>query len=381
MSDISISFPPWVIAWLLLGQATPAITLVIIGLGAAFLFSRGRIHRIGWLKWALAIVGGLWLGGMSFWVFGFVDQIRTGIYVARHHYRLDKTTVLAGIEIPSGSWVSVDEEGTLYGIETAQDAAVSIDGVTWRGEVRLIPLRNRTAADRGTLKSATLAADAAIQGIPCRAGMLVEFAELGGALQHCTLAQRTRVTAEIEDDKGDKSTADLVCAADQDVFLRALYGGLLERCVLAETATIGTIACAGGKEVVLSGDGLDTCTLASAQRAGPFDLAAGTLVKFTQGRLENFEMPPTSAPLAISGLDVPPGTVVRLCDGSAEVDWLDVPEDKYVAIAGVRLTGRMNFDCGKFRYGSLFEDTELPGRRLPRGAAFSSDDVSRAPPR
>jgi len=35
----------------------------------------------------------------------------------------------------------------------------------------------------------------------------------------------------------------------------------------------------------------------------------------------------------------------------------------------------MNFDCGKFQSGILFEDTELPGRRLPRGAAISAEDL------
>jgi hypothetical protein len=40
-------------------------------------------------------------------------------------------------------------------------------------------------------------------------------------------------------------------------------------------------------------------------------LRAGTLVHFSQGRLERIEMPPTSGPLAISGNDLPPGTVVR----------------------------------------------------------------------
>lgn len=98
MSDISISFPPWMIAWFLLGEATPLITLVLIGLAAAFFFSRntGRIRRAYWLKWTLAMVGGLWLGGISFWAAGLVDQIRTDIYQAQHHYRLDKAAVLAG---------------------------------------------------------------------------------------------------------------------------------------------------------------------------------------------------------------------------------------------------------------------------------------------
>jgi hypothetical protein len=54
-----------------------------------------------------------------------------------------------------------------------------------------------------------------------------------------------------------------------------------------------------------------------------------------------------------------------------------VPEDNYVGIAGAKLTGRMNFDCGKFEYGALFEDTVLHGRRLPRGAEISYDDVFR----
>jgi hypothetical protein len=165
-------------------------------------------------------VGGLWLGGISFWAAGLVDQIKTDIYQAQHHYRLDNATVLAGIEIPRGSWISLDEEGMLYGIETAPDAMVSIDRGLWRGDIRLIPSRSRTTADRGVMNSATLAADAAIQGIPCRAGMLVEFSEYGGDLQHCTLMQRIGVTAEIDEGQGGKSTKDLVCAANWDVWLR-----------------------------------------------------------------------------------------------------------------------------------------------------------------
>jgi hypothetical protein len=307
MSDISISFPPWMIAWFLLGEATPFITIVLISLASAFFFSRytGRIRRAHWLKWTLAIVGGLWLGGISFWAAGFIDQIKTDIYQAQHHYRLDKAAVLAGIEIPKGSWVSIDEEGLLYAIETAESAVVSIDGALWRGDIRLISPRDRKAADRGTIKSATLAENATIQAIPCRAGMPVEFSEYGGELQHCTLTKRTDVSAEIDEGQSGKTSKDVACAKDRDVWLRTFERRLLERCALAETATIGTIACAGGKEIVLSGDGLDTCALGSTQRVGPFDLSAGTLVHFGQGRLERLEMPPTSEPLSISGIDLP----------------------------------------------------------------------------
>jgi hypothetical protein len=209
----------------------------------------------------------------------------------------------------------------------------------------------------------------------------VEFSEYGGDLQHCTLSGRTEVSAEIDDGQGGRRTMKLACAADQDIWLRTFERRVLERCVLAETATIGVIACAGGHEIVLSGDGLDSCALASAQRVRVFDLSAGSLVGFTQGRLERLKTPPTSAPLAISGLDLPPGTVVHLCDQSSELDWLLVPEDSYVMLAGVKLTGRMNFDCGKFQYGTLFEATVLGGRLLPRGATISHDDVLGLPPR
>src|ERR1700730_1446916 len=117
MSDISISFTPWMIAWFLLGEATPFITLVLTSLVAAFFFSRGtgHIRRVRCLKWTLAIVGGLWLVGVSFWAAGLIDQITTDIYQARHHYRLDTSTVLAGIEIPKRNSVSLDERGCCLG--------------------------------------------------------------------------------------------------------------------------------------------------------------------------------------------------------------------------------------------------------------------------
>jgi hypothetical protein len=47
----------------------------------------------------------------------------------------------------------------LYGIETTEDAVVSINGASWRGDIRLIPFRNRTTSDRGMIKSPSLAAD------------------------------------------------------------------------------------------------------------------------------------------------------------------------------------------------------------------------------
>lgn len=274
MSDISITFPPGMIAWILLGEGTPFITLAMAGLTAAYFLSRRRgcVRCLRWLTASLAIVGAAWLGGISFWVAGMVDEITTAIYVAQHHYRLDRAAIMAGIEIPKGSWVSVDERGVLYGIETATDASVSIDGAQWSGDIRLAGLGKRAVADRATVKSATLAADTAIQGIPCRAGKPVEFFEapdwLGpassdGDLDGCTLAQRAVVTAEIEDVAGAKSTTDVACAADREIRFRVIGHRLLERCILADAATVGRAACAGGSEILLSGRGIEACTVAS----------------------------------------------------------------------------------------------------------------------
>ena len=105
----------------------------------------------------------------------------------------------------------------------------------------------------------------------------------------------------------------------------------------------------------------------------------GTRIRFSQGRLSEIETIRGSAPLAVSGLDIPPGTTIALCDGSPDIDYLLVPEDSAVTVAGVKLTGRMNFDCGKFQYGSLFEDTVLGGRSLPRHASISREDIFGGP--
>jgi hypothetical protein len=387
MSDISIVFPFWMIAWIWLGEALPVTTLLLLGLGAAYFLGRRRVRLRRSLAWPVAVVGAAvaavvgaaWIAGIGFWAARLADQIGSDIYQARHHYRLEAATVVAGIALPQGSWVSVDEAGRLYEIEAGPGAAVSIDGARWQGDIRLILPANPTASDRGMVKSATLAADATLQGTPCRAGEPVEFAEDGGDLQHCTLAQPTVVAAEIADAGGGRITLNLACAAGREIDFRIVGQRLLEHCVLAEAAAIGGVACAGGEEIALSGDGLDACTLASAQRVGAFDLAAGTRIRFSQGRLSEIETIRGSAPLAVSGLDIPPGTTIALCDRSPDIDYLEVPEDSAVTVAGVKLTGRMNFDCGRFQYGSLFEDTLLGGRALPRHMSISREDIFGSP--
>ena len=265
MSDITISFPPFFSAWVGLGEAAPLISVALVGLILAYVFSRRSAHRM-WqraVKFSLVLVGGAWLGGISFWAAGLIDQLTTAIYEARHHYRLERATTMAGIAIPAGSWVWVDELGVLYQIDTAPDAAVTIEGARWRGEIRLAGLGNRAVADRASVKTGVLAEDTAIQGVSCRAGQPVEFSDSGDALFGCMLAKRAVVTAEVRDAAGDPSTAEVVCAADREIAFRAYGNRLLERCVLAENATLGPVSCPAGAKIVLSGGGLDECTPAS----------------------------------------------------------------------------------------------------------------------
>ena len=217
------------------------------------------------------------------------------------------------------------------------------------------------------------------KGRPAAPDSLVEFAEEDGELQHCTLAQPTVVAAEIADAGGGRIIQNLTCAAGRDIDFRIVGHRLLEHCVLAQPAEVGGVACAGARKSRSSGDGLDACTLASAQRVGAFDLAAGTRIRFSQSTPQRDRDDPRLAPLTVSGLDLPPGTTIALCDGSPDIAYLLVPEDSAVSVAGVKLTGRMNFDCGKFEYGSLFEDTVLGGHALPRHASISREDIFGGP--
>jgi len=76
--------------------------------------------------------------GSAFWPYGLADEISTRIYEKRHHYLLDGATVVAGITLPPGAWVSIDEHGRLYRVETAPDAAVTIDAAPRRGDNQLV---------------------------------------------------------------------------------------------------------------------------------------------------------------------------------------------------------------------------------------------------
>ena len=161
MSDISIVFPRWMIAWIWLGEAVPVTTLVMLGLGAAFLLGRCRVRLRRWLRWPVAIV----------------------------------PAVVA----------AVAEARYLRG---------------YPGDA--LPRRRARRVGGG-----------------------------GGELQRCTLAEPTVVAAEVADAAGGRITLNLACAAGRDIDFRVVGHRLLEHCVLAGSAEVGGVACAGGKNHVV----------------------------------------------------------------------------------------------------------------------------------
>jgi hypothetical protein len=53
-----------------------------------------------------------------------------------------------------------------------------------------------------------------------------------------------------------------------------------------------------------------------------------------------------------------------------------VHQTAYVTVEGVKLTGAIDFDCGPFQRGVLFEDAMIGGKRRPRGEIVSRADLS-----
>lgn len=66
-------------------------------------------------------------------------------------------------------------------------------------------------------------------------------------------------------------------------------------------------------------------------------------------------------PITAFGMKLPSNTEVWLCEKDRAVDQLIVPYDSFVEIGGVKLTGTLNFECGVFPLGSLFEDSRING--------------------
>src|SRR5207244_1227404 len=129
------------------------------------------------------------------------------------------------------------------------------------------------------------------------------------------------------------------------------------------------IPCAAGAEIEIIAANLITCTLATARVFNGLDIPEGSVLHLTdtKRRIERFALPAIASPLRAFGMELPSYTEVWLCRDRWAVDQLMVPNDLYVEIGGVKLTGTLNFDCGLFRLGALFEDSRIQGETWTKG--------------
>jgi hypothetical protein len=136
-------------------------------------------------------------------------------------------------------------------------------------------------------------------------------------------------------------------------------------------------SCAAGAEIEIIGANLSSCTLAEGRPFDGFKIPAGAVLHLTgtPRRIERFLLPAMASPLLVFGMRLPSHAEVRLCDKGTAVDQAIVPYDAFVEIGGVNLTGTLDFECGVFRMGSLFEDSPIDGETWTKGRSVFRENL------
>jgi len=78
-------------------------------------------------------------------------------------------------------------------------------------------------------------------------------------------------------------------------------------------------------------------------------------------------------------MELPAKSEVWLCRDDWAVGQIVVPSNAYLEIGGVKLTGTLNFDCGAFRFATLFADTRIRGETWTNGRTVFRDDLGLPP--
>jgi hypothetical protein len=164
--------------------------------------------------------------------------------------------------------------------------------------------------------------------------------------------------------------------AGDTIDMAGLRPGEVEGCRLAEPVDVDAVVCAERQRILVINGKLSGCTLAAPARFGPLALPAGTAVTYYDRYPSTFKLPPRGAPVAAFGLSLPAGTEGSFCYRKEALQHLSANRTDYVVIGGVKLTGWIDFDCGSFRSGELFEDTVVAGRRRQHGERVSREDLS-----
>ena len=376
MSDIGIVFPWWFILSLAVMIALPVTTAIMVGLGVAAFRARrlGQARRLARLKWSMSVVAPFWLLGLGFGGWAAVSEIHKQIYEARHYFTLDRAQEVDGIAFPAGTWVALDEDEALKAAELPAGATVTLRAAAWEGKLEFAAPAHAPNAAHGRITDGTLTASTTLDGIPCQAGDRVTFF-WDGQLMECTLSRAADLSTMITTPDGTVQVAKLRCMAGDTIHMAGLRPAEVKGCRLAEPVDFDAVVCAERERILVINGKLSACTFAQPARFGPLTLPAGTAVTYYDGYPSAFTLPPGGASVDAFAFSLPAGTEGSFCYREGTLEHLAVSETAYVAIGGVKLTGWIDFDCGSFRNGQLFEDAVVAGRSRQRGERVSREDL------
>jgi hypothetical protein len=361
--------PWWFLLLSMLTLTVPITSLALVGTGTGWFISR-RKSRFGLARlfaWCTVAIVPFWLAGAGFGMWMISGMMAEDAERARLNYKLREATVIDGVDIPAGVMVSRNKDGTLRAVSLPDGVTLAASGATWQHVVDF--------GAQGWVTDGSLAADSVIQGIPCQHDHMVDFWDKD-KLKGCTLSRDTTAEVTIKDTAGGSRTQSLSCRAEAPIETQLLGNGDVGACTLAAPAEIGGVACAAGSELKLVNGMLSSCTVAKQTRFGPIELPPGSFVAYSGARPGWFRLPPTGPGVDLFGLSVPAGAEASFCHQTDALQRLAVDPTAYVTVAGVKLTGAIDFDCGPLQSGMLFEDAMVGGKPRQRGEIVSQADLS-----
>jgi len=142
--------------------------------------------------------------------------------------------------------------------------------------------------------------------------------------------------------------------------------GNVTRAHLSENQEIETVPCAGDADARFSAGQLERCVLARAYSLDGVLLPAGTDLCRFPGLWHAFL--PDDLGTAVGAIVVPGGADVRFDQVRRHAVRLNVREDRWVMIGGLRLTGTIDFaEDGRLETADVFDAVDLDGQHHPAG--------------
>jgi hypothetical protein len=357
--------------------ALPLTTILLVILFWRRIAGHGR-RRI--LDAAIVVLGLLWVLPVGLFAVLWVDALIEETRAAQRHFTLTAERRIDGVVLPAGSEVMLDGYDRLDSATLPAGAELTLDGAAWRGYIKFVSSWDKDVAAPARIGVGQLARDETFARVACRAGEAVAFWGAGG-LRSCALAEDTPAQADLNAAEGGPWTTSFVCVAGRLVEFQPVSAQQVGGCTLAAPARLQNISCAAGAEIEIIGANLMSCALAEAQAFEGLELPIGSVLHLigTPRRLERFLLPVLGSPFPAFGMRLPSYSEAWLCRTDWAVDQVVVPDDAFVEIGGAKLTGTLDFNCGVFRMGSLFEDRLIAGETWTKGRTVFRENLGLSP--